>query len=149
LYQSKDFAEIDFAQLLDTLVPQLTSSYGIDPERIKLSISLAAVGLPINSAVPCGLIVNELMSNALKHAFPDGRQGRIELNLASEVAEGEDYVVLTFADDGVGIPAHVDLDNPTTLGLMLLPLLAHQLHGTLNIERAGPTRFTLRFPNRR
>ena len=149
LYQSKDFAEVNFTQLLDTLVPQLTSSYGIDPELIKLSICIADVGLPINSAVPCGLIVNELMSNAFKHAFPNGRQGWIELNLASEVVDGGDYVVLTFADNGVGIPAHLDLDNPATLGLQLLPLLASQLHGTLRIERADPTRFTLRFPKRR
>jgi PAS domain S-box-containing protein len=147
LYQSKDFAEINFTQLLDALVPQLISSYGIDPKRIKLSVSMAAIDLPINSAVPCGLIVNELMSNALKHAFPNGRQGRIELNLASEEADGVEYVILTFADDGIGIPAHVDIDNPVTLGLQLLPLLASQLHGTLRIERADPTRLTLRFPN--
>jgi PAS domain S-box-containing protein len=149
LYQSKDFAEVNFTQLLDTLVPELTSSYGIDPERIRVSVSMAAVDLPINSAVPCGLIVNELMSNALKHAFPNGRRGRIELDLASEAADGENYVVLTFADNGVGIPAQIDLDNPVTLGLQLLPLLANQLRGTLRIERADPTRFTLRFPNRR
>jgi PAS domain S-box-containing protein len=148
LYQSKDFAQINFTQLIDTLVPALTSAYGIDPERIDLSICMTAVGLPISSAVPCGLIVNELMSNALKHAFPNGRQGHIRLVLTSEAKDEEEYVVLSLADDGVGIPANVDLDNPTTLGLQLLPLLANQLHGTLRVERANPTRFTLRFPNR-
>jgi PAS domain S-box-containing protein len=148
LYQSKDFAQINFTQLIDTLVPALTSAYGIDPERIDLSICMTAVGLPISSAVPCGLIVNELMSNALKHAFPNGRQGHIRLVLTSEAKDEEEYVILSLADDGVGIPADVDLDNPTTLGLQLLPLLANQLHGTLRVERANPTRFTLRFPNR-
>jgi len=145
LYQSSNFAEVDFSQFLDTLVPVLISSYGVDSGRIGMRLDASAVLLPIDSAIPCGLVVNELMSNALKHAFPDGRQGEISLHLA----EDEGAVLLSFVDDGVGIPADLDLDNPSTLGLQLIPLLADQLHGTLEIQRANPTRFVLRFPKNR
>ena len=145
LYQSSNFAEVDFSQFLDTLVPVLISSYGVDPGRIRMRLDVSAVLLPIDSAIPCGLIVNELMSNALKHAFPDGRRGEISLHLTEEAGA----VLLSFADDGVGIPADRDFDIPLTLGLQLIPLLADQLHGTLDIQRANPTRFILRFPKNR
>ncbi len=143
LYQSRDFAKVDFGHFLEALVPVLISSYGVEAGRIALAVDTATVRLPINTAIPCGLIVNELMSNALKHAFPGGRRGRIEIRLTPD----DGWTVLCFADDGVGIPPDLDIDNPATLGLKLVPLLADQLHGTLAVRRADPTRFTLRFPN--
>ena len=84
LYESKDFANVDFASFLDTLVPPLASSYATQPDRIALTIDAADVRLPLNTAIPCGLIVNELISNALKHGFPDGRRGAIAVKLANE-----------------------------------------------------------------
>jgi PAS domain S-box-containing protein len=145
LYQSKDFADVDFSHFLDALLPILISSFGTDPNRVKLVVDAATVRLPIKLAIPCGLIVNELMSNALKHAFGHDRYGEITLRLALD-ADGE--VTLTFSDDGVGIPADLDLETTKTLGLRIISLLAKQVHGALTVERAHPTQFVLRFPVR-
>jgi two-component sensor histidine kinase len=148
LYQSKDFAGVDFATFLETLIPTLISSYGIDPFRITLSIQAEDVKLPINLAIPCGLMVNELVSNALKHAFAGHRSGTISVTVRTEPkpdGPGE-QVVLGVGDDGIGIPATVDLETSETLGLRLVLLLTDQVHGALDIHRADPTRFTITFP---
>jgi two-component sensor histidine kinase len=141
LYQSKDFAQVDFRSFIDTLVPILVSSYSVDPARITLLVDAADVSIPINAAIPCGLIVNELVSNALKHAFPGNRRGSIEIDLA----RGEDgTVLLSVSDDGIGIPEQVDIANATTLGLQLVSLLAEQLGAEIAIQRVKPTRIGLR-----
>jgi two-component sensor histidine kinase len=141
LYEAKDFARVDFSSFIDMLVPNLVSSYCVDPGRITLVIDAAQVSLPIDAAIPCGLIVNELISNALKHAFPDQRQGQITVELANEPG---DRVVLCVADNGVGMPNELDL-AAATLGLQLITHLADQLGADLSIQRSNPTRFVLRF----
>ena len=146
LYESKDFARVDFRNFLDTLLPTLVSSYGVGSERIRLGVELTEVLLPINAAIPCGLVVNELVSNALKHAFPGQSRGEITISLAYE---GDQQVLLTVSDTGVGVPAEFDIDRTTTLGLQLVALLVDQLGGTLTIRRCDPTRFELRFPVQR
>jgi two-component sensor histidine kinase len=148
LYESRDFAGVDFKTFLDTLIPTLISSYGIDPFRIALSIAAEDVKLPINLAIPCGLMVNELVSNALKHAFPGSRPGEIAVSARVEAKPDEpgDQVVLAIGDDGVGLADTVDLETAETLGLRLVLLLTDQLHGVLDIHRADPTRFTITFP---
>jgi PAS domain S-box-containing protein len=143
LYQSKDFAEVDFSQFLDALVPSLIASYDVDGSHVSLAIDAGQVRLPIDSAIPCGLAVNELISNALKHAFRPGQGGQIEVSLAYD---GERDVVLRVSDNGVGVPDHVDLAHTETLGLQLVTLLADQLGGSAIMRRADPTCFTLRFP---
>jgi two-component sensor histidine kinase len=143
LYQSNDFAEVDFSQFLDALVPRLVGSFGVDPERIRLAMAPTTVRLPINAAVPCGLILNELVTNAFKHAFPDGRNGKVGLELSPD---GNGGVCLAVSDDGVGLPADFEIGQTATLGLQLIVLLTEQLGGTLTIERSNPTRFSVRFP---
>src|SRR5208282_2974916 len=96
--------------------------------------------LPISSAIPCGLVVNELISNAMKHAFPSGRSGEIRIDLAREA---NNEIVLMVADNGVGIPDRVHLGNTTTLGLQLVELLADQLGAEVTMRRSNPTRFVL------
>jgi two-component sensor histidine kinase len=142
LYQSKDFATVDFRHFLDALVPTLVASYGVNPDRIALSVEAAQVLLPIHAAMPCGLVVNELISNALKHAFPDGRRGEIAVKLFAEPAG---RAVLSVADNGVGIPEDVDMSKTSTLGLQLVALLADQLGGTITKRRSNPTEFVLSF----
>jgi PAS domain S-box-containing protein len=142
LYQSNDFARVDFHLFLDTLAPTLVSSYGADPGRIGLSIEASDVSLPIDAAIPCGLIVNELISNALKHAFPNGRRGRIAVEMTRTV---DHWVTLSILDDGVGLPGDVDLARARTLGLQLVWLLSDQLGATLDVNRSTPTRFQLSF----
>jgi PAS domain S-box-containing protein len=143
LYQSKDFARVDFGRFLDSLVPTLVSSYGVGSAPFTVDIDAIAVQLPINAAIPCGLIVNELISNALKHAFPDSRSGEVKIHLAHE---SEDEVLLTVSDNGIGIRDDFDLAQTTTLGLQLVTLLVDQLGGQLTIQRANPTLFSVRFP---
>jgi two-component sensor histidine kinase len=143
LYQSKDFAQVDFGRFLDSLVPTLVSSYGVGSAPFSIDIDVVEVQLPINAAIPCGLIVNELISNALKHAFPDGRAGQVRIHLALESKGG---VLLRVSDDGVGIRQEIDLRQTTTLGLQLVNLLVDQLAGEIEIQRANPTMFSVRFP---
>jgi PAS domain S-box-containing protein len=142
LYQSKNFAQIDFSDVLNSLVPTLVESYGVNQNKINYTIDVESIFLSINAAIPCGLVVNELISNALKHAFPNGRGGMIAIILRQE----GDQVFLSVSDDGIGIPAHLDLEKTATLGLQLITLLSSQLGAELSIQRAGPTRFLLRFP---
>lgn len=142
LYQSKDFAKVDFRHFLDSLVPMLVGSYGANPDRISLSIEAEQVLLPINAAIPFGLIVNELISNALKHAFPAGRGGQIRVRSFREPGGN---TVLSVADDGIGIPERVNLAKSSTLGLQLVTLLADQLGGKITMRRSDPTEFVLSF----
>jgi two-component system, sensor histidine kinase PdtaS len=143
LYESKDFGQVDFSTFLDSVAPTLISSYGVDAERISLDINAVEVQLPINAAVPCGLVTNELISNALKHGFPSGRQGKIKIDLSRE---SESHAVLSISDNGQGIPEGIDLTKTDTLGMQLVHLLTDQLGGELTVHRANPTAFVLRFP---
>lgn len=143
LYQSKDFERVDFGHFLDSLAPNLVSSYSVDPGRVSLTIGADDVQLPIHAAIPCGLIVNELISNALKHAFPDGRRGRIEIALAGG-ADGE--VAMSVEDDGVGLPDGLEILKAETLGLQMVGLLAQQIRAEMTVNPSGPTRFRFQFP---
>lgn len=140
LYESKDFARVDFHSFLDFLAPTLVSSYSVDAGRIALNIHADDVSLPINIAIPCGLIVNELITNALKHAFPNDGRGAISIRL-ERLSDGG--VRLSVSDDGIGIPPDLDLDNANTLGLQLVALLSDQIAARLTVQRAKPTMFQL------
>ena len=143
LYQSKDFAKVDFRAFLDSLAPTLISSYGLGSDRVKLTMNASEVQLPINAAIPCGLVVNELISNALKHAFPGDAHGDITVDLSSD---SPTMVVLAVSDNGIGIADDFDLAQTATLGLQLVTMLTDQLGGQLDVHHRNPTRFKLRFP---
>ena len=140
LYKSEDLTRIDFARYIGNLTENLLESYGVDPGSISLELRVDDVLLGIDTAIPLGLIINELISNALKHAFPGDRQGRIWLTLSP----GEDErFELTVSDDGIGMPDAIDLANPQSLGLRLVNTLAAQLRSKVLFERANGTRFTI------
>ena len=143
LYQSKDFANVDFHAFLQSFVPTLIQSYSVRPDLIAVELEVDDVKLPIDAAIPCGLIVNELISNAMKHAFPDGRSGVICVAFAHD---GERDATVTVSDDGVGIPEGVNLEASETLGVQLVSLLAGQLGGEMTFTRSRPTQFVVRFP---
>lgn len=143
LYESKDFAQVDFAVFIRTFVPSLIEIYSVRPDQVALSIKVADVALPLDIAIPCGLIVNELISNALKHAFPNGRRGSIRVELRNE--DGK-TVTLSVEDDGIGLPADFNFDNDQTLGVQLVHMLSQQLGGTVTATRTDWTRFRVRFP---
>ena len=142
LYDSDDFMKVEFQTFLGNLVPMLMASYASDPELISLSINAADVRLPISQAMPCGLAVNELVSNALKHVFPSGRRGEIRIDL---VRQPDDFVTLTVSDDGIGISDLPALRSGLTMGLQLLSVLAEQASAGLTIHASEPTSFELRF----
>jgi two-component sensor histidine kinase len=97
----------------------------------------------VDTAVPCGLIVNELVANALKHAYPDGHSGTVQVQLAPA---GEERLRLTVADEGVGLPEEIDLEQVSSLGLQLTVMLTRQINGTIKLVREAGTRFDITFP---
>lgn len=141
LYQSESLARIDIGDYVRGLVGQLASTYAVTGRPADVRLNLDSVHLSIDEAVPCGLIVNELVSNALKHAFPDGRAGVIEVGLTS--ARGE--VTLSVRDDGVGFPDGATVGGTKTFGLRLVAALVDQLHGRLEAERGGGTTVRVTF----
>jgi two-component sensor histidine kinase len=142
LYASEDFAYVDFEGYIGNLSAHLVESYLVDPGRITLNIHASGISMGIDRAIPCGLIINELVSNALKHAFPGNRAG--EITIRFDVDE-DDWITLTVADTGVGMPPDLDLRNTGTLGLQLVNMLVSQLSGELSVGRAGGTSFSIRF----
>jgi two-component sensor histidine kinase len=146
LYESQDFGRVDFGEFVGALAPELMSSYGAHPARVSLAIDSTTIALPIDVAIPCGLIVNELVSNALKHAFPGDRRGEIRIDLTNDSA---DQAQLSVSDNGIGLPDEVELAKRETLGLQLVTLLAEQMGGGVSIHRADPTRFDVHFPVQR
>jgi PAS domain S-box-containing protein len=142
LYQSRDFTKIDFDVYVNDLVKSLLYSYGAS-NSIVPNINVNNVSLGIDSAIPCGLIINELVSNSLKYAFPDGRRGDIRIFLRNE---DENDIVLSIKDNGVGIPHGIDFDKNDSLGLHLVKILAeNQLQGEIHLDRSKGTDFTIRF----
>jgi PAS domain S-box-containing protein len=147
LYQSTNLSEIDFGDYIKTLGDLLMKSFAPDPSPMTLRISGSTVLLSIDVAVPCGLIINELLSNALKHAFPDGRSGTIAVEL-EDCGDGTCEVFVR--DDGVGLEPNLDPAKVTTLGLQLVAGLVQQIDGTLTVTsgNGGGTCFGIHFPMR-
>jgi PAS domain S-box-containing protein len=141
LYQSKDLANIDFKEYLKDVVNGLIRSFGVDKERIAFNVDVEGVSLSIDSAVPCGLIINELISNSIKYAFPDGRKGEIRIGLH---LDGEKFV-LTYSDNGIGLPGDIDFKNTETLGMRLIKALVDELDGEIEVERTEGTTFKIEF----
>jgi len=143
LYKTKDFARVDFNEYVRSLTNHLFSSYEINKEAIKLNTNIKDVFLDINTAIPCGLIINELVSNSMKYGFPDGKKGEIKIAM---LPLNKNKVELIVSDNGVGIPEEVDFRNTESLGLHLVTILAEgQLHGDIKLEREGGTSFHIGF----
>jgi two-component sensor histidine kinase len=142
LYQSQDFSRVCFAAYVRTLAAELFGVYQVQSGDVRLKTSVDDLPLTVDQAIPCGLILNELLSNCLKHAFPSGK-GEIRVEFRLETPRG---YLLTVADDGVGVPNHVDFRTTSSLGLRLVRALANQLHGTIDCLCDGGARFELRFP---
>jgi PAS domain S-box-containing protein len=142
LYQSPNLASVDMGGYTRNLVFDLYHSYRTQESSVRLTTNIEDITLGITEAIPCGLIINELISNALKHAFPEGREGEITIEL---VKEGANRTTLTVSDNGIGFPEQVDWLNSPSLGLTLINSLVGQLEGTIELDRRGGTTFTIRF----
>jgi PAS domain S-box-containing protein len=143
LYRSRDLSSVRIAPHLEGLCTQLWRSYGVDPSRIALEVRIADLTVDLDLALRCGLIVNELVSNALKHAFPSARTGRVTVQLDHSP---NGWYALGISDDGVGLPPGFEPGRADTLGLQLVADLTEQLNGTLALSRDGGTAVTVRFP---
>jgi len=141
LYQSKNLAEIDYQDYLKKIAESLLLSYGIPPDTIGIRIRAENIIIPINKAIPLSLIVNEMISNSLKYAFPDNRHGTITIDFTKE---GDQYT-LVVKDDGIGLPAAVTLEDTETLGLQLISSLVGQVQGTITLDRTSGTEYRITF----
>jgi two-component sensor histidine kinase len=142
LYQSTSLSEVDLPGYVGQLVRNLSVGYAAGT-RVKTVLDLTPVALPLDTSIPFGLIVNELVSNAFKYAFPDDRRGTLTVALRG----GADRAVeLEVRDDGPGLPADLDPFATRSLGLRLVRDLARQIGGSVAVRRTGGTAFVLSFP---
>jgi two-component sensor histidine kinase len=139
LYRSESLSRIDFADYTRFLATQLFSFYGTDSRRVRLEFAMSKIMVDINTAVPLGLLMNELISNTLKHAFPKGRDGAISISGGYE----GDLIALVVRDNGIGIPADLDWKNTTSLGMRLVISLIDQVDGTIELDRKNGTAFSI------
>jgi two-component sensor histidine kinase len=146
LYQSTNLARIDFTDYIRSLGALLFRSSAINAGVVVFDVSGDEIFFSIDTAVPCGLIVNELLSNALKHAFPRGRRGTIRVELSAAANE----IALAVRDDGIGLPKTFTLARNETLGLKLVQALAEQIDGRFTVEQpAAGASFILTIPAER
>jgi two-component sensor histidine kinase len=142
LYQSEYLAEVDLAECIRKLVDHLAHSYADGSRTISTSVDVGQVSLSADLVIQCGLIINELVSNALKHAFPSGQSG--EINVAIHPIDG-DQVILTVNDNGIGLPPDVSLNGAESLGLQLAAMLIQQIEGKVEVDRSKGTTFRIKF----
>jgi len=143
LYQSTDLSNINFKDYIQSLVSYLISYYSKEMIEIELDVKDDEV-LNMDTAVPCGLIINELFINSLKHAFKGKIRGKIMIKLSSDRETPANYT-LVVADNGVGLPSNVDINNPKRLGLQLVVSLTSQLDGKIYLDTSNGTKFTIKF----
>ncbi|OHD64657.1 MAG: hypothetical protein A2176_10130 [Spirochaetes bacterium RBG_13_51_14] len=142
LYHSEALSKIDFSRYIFELVQHLFYSYNINRDMVTLRLDIKDLFLSIDTAVPCAMIINELVSNSLKHAFPGRRKGVISISLNRN---GEEKHTLSVHDDGVGMPGDFDLQKTDSLGMQIVTSLTRQIRGTLTVERSGGTTVSMIF----
>jgi len=142
LYTSEDLAHIDIASYIHSLTHQLITTYSTAASRVSMNIAVTDIFLTITTAIPCGLVINELVTNALKHAFPHQQKGTITISMTPST---KDSLILTVSDTGIGFPKKIDFRNTTTLGMQLVTSLVEQLEGTITLDRSEGTRFRIEF----
>ncbi len=143
LYQAKSLASVPLPEYIGSLARDIFQAASVPATGVSLELAIPEIALPIDVAIPCGLILNELITNALKHAFPDGRQGSIRISVERPDAT---RVTLTVTDNGVGLPTGFDIARCHSMGLRLVDTLARQLNAQLGLEVRGGTSCQLTFP---
>ena len=143
LNQANDHERLEFSEYAGRIMQYLWAAHNTATEKVRLNLLLAPLMLPVNSAMHCGLILNELTTNAIKYGFPGGREGEVSVLLEHDPATGA--VCLRVRDNGVGLPADLDWQQSSSLGLRLVQLLATQMHGTVQAGSGPGTEFRIRF----
>jgi PAS domain S-box-containing protein len=145
LYRSENLAGINMTEYISELTLGLVKSYAVNPSLVTVKIDPVGVFLDVDQAIPCGMVINELVTNSLKYAFPDSRRGQIFISLKEEVDHTLELVV---SDNGVGIPENINFDNTSTLGIKLVSnLVRDQLGGTMELNRNRGTTVRITFPH--
>ena len=144
LYQSGDLANIDFKEYIKKLTNFLFQSYGINQTKIRLKNNVQQVELGVDTAVPCGLIVNELISNSLKHGLSQSVNGEIRIDMGYDE---NNKLLLKVSDNGKGIPKDFDITKSESLGLRLVYNLTSQLNGKVEFFNNSGTTVKINFPN--
>jgi PAS domain S-box-containing protein len=142
LYRSQDLAQINLSDYLEGLVFNLFDSYNVNEEHIQLQLNSESIYLNIETATPCGLIVNELVSNTMKHAFPDDREGTVVIECHQH---SNQEIHLIISDNGIGFPENLDFQDTESMGFQVVCTLIEQLEGTIELDRTNGTTFHLRF----
>ncbi len=142
IHGSENLSEISLKKYLSKIATSVFQSSSIDPGKVKLNTDIEIIPISINQASPLGLAINELISNSLKYAFPDEREGEISVSLK----KGDDDLELIIMDNGIGMPDELDWKNSNTLGLKLVrTLVENQLDGSMDMESNKGTKFTIKF----
>ena len=147
LYQSGNLASIDMGEYIHTIAEELLDTYESTADRVEMLIDARPVMLEINQAIPCGLLINEILTNAIKYGFPPyfPDKGIIKISISSDGR----FIYLDISDNGIGIPDHINFDNPETLGLQLISMITrNQLKGTIELNRRFGTTFSITFSNK-
>ncbi len=142
LYQADNFSNINFSDYVVNLLQNLMQSYSKLNQTVKLNVDLQTVFLNLDTAIPCGLIINEIISNALKYAFADNKEGD-EITIMMKM-EGKN-IKLAVGDNGVGLPQNIDYRNTESLGLQLVVTLVGQLNGSVALDNTNGTKYTIQF----
>jgi PAS domain S-box-containing protein len=142
LYQSKNYAEVQFAEYARSLAANVFHTLGVSPSEVSLDLAIDPIPLSIDRAIPCGLLINELITNALKHAFPDHRSGVVRVSLA----RAGEQLQLEVRDNGIGLGETWDAYKMKSMGLQLVVTLTEQLGGTLAVTGRGGAAFQVTFP---
>ena len=141
LYQTTDFSKINFSEYITSLSKNLVHSYGVYDNLVDLKLSLEEVSLNLDLSIPCGLILNELVSNSLKYAFSDNKKGIIKI----ELFEKNDEVNLIVEDNGLGLPKEINYKETDSLGLQLVMTLTEQINGSIRLENKQGAKYTITF----
>lgn len=141
IYSSQNFTHINLHDYLRNITKELLTFHIGDPRRVKLTFKVEDVKMELETAIPLGLLVNEIVANSVVHAFPNNRKGEIKVVLRRE---GDEFT-LRISDNGVGIPDNVEFEKAETLGFQLIKNLAKQLDGQLELQKDNGTIFTLKF----
>ncbi len=142
LYQSQSASTIDFNEYIQDLTDALFNSYGVRRDIVRLNLHIEGTILNVDTAIPCGLIINELVSNSLKYAFPNGKQGQIYVSVRRE---SDNKFSIIIGDTGIGLPKDLDFRDSPSLGLKLVNILVEQLGGSIELDREGGTEFRIGF----
>ncbi|NMO08268.1 sensor histidine kinase [Methanobacterium subterraneum] len=141
LYRSADLKNIDFKEYITTLANDLYRTYVKDPSRVALELNIQDVNIDINAAIPLGLILNELITNSMKHAFPNGKDGAVSISFG----KNDDEFILKVSDDGIGFPSDLDYTKTNSLGMQLVNSLTNQINGKIELDKDHGTKFTITF----